>query len=56
MFSSSHFYHRIIRKMVVAFGTLFNDIRLVRYNRAGTIEIERIIVPLQYAQKEKFYQ
>ena len=56
MFSSSHFYHRIIRKMVVAFGTLFNDIRLVRYNKAGTIEIERIIVPLQYAQKEKFYQ
>lgn len=56
MFSRSHFYHRIIRKMVVAFGTLFNDIRLVRYNKAGTIEIERITVPLQYAQKEKFYQ
>jgi hypothetical protein len=56
MFSSSHFYHRIIRKMVVAFGTLFNDIRLVRYNKAGTIEIERITVPLQYGQKEKFYQ
>ena len=42
--------------MVVSFGTLFNDIRLVRYNKAGTVEIERIIVPLQYAQKEKFYQ
>jgi len=56
MFSQSHFYHRIIRKMVVAFGTLFNDIRLVRYNKAGTVEIERITVPLQYAQKEKFYQ
>lgn len=42
--------------MVVAFGTLFNDIRLVRYNKAGTIEIERITVPLQYGQKEKFYQ
>lgn len=56
MFSTAHFYHRIIRKMVVSFGTLFNDIRLVRYNKAGTVEIERIIVPLQYAQKEKFYQ
>jgi hypothetical protein len=56
MFSRAHFYHRIVRKMVVAFGTLFNDIRLVRYNKAGTQEIERIIVPLQYAQKEKFYQ
>jgi hypothetical protein len=55
MLSSLHFYHRIIRKMVVAFGTIFNDIKLVRYNKAGTTEIERITVPLSYAQKEKFY-
>jgi len=41
--------------MVVAFGTIFNDIKLVRYNKAGTAEIERITVPLSYAQKEKFY-
>ena len=56
MLSNTHFYHRITRKMVVAFGTLFNNIRLVRYNKAGTTEIERINVPLQYSQKEKFYQ
>ena len=56
MLSNVHFYHRITRKMVVAFGTLFNNIRLVRYNKAGTTEIERINVPLQYSQKEKFYQ
>lgn len=55
MLSQSHFYHRITRKMVVAFGTMFNNIRLVRYNKAGTQEIERITVPLTYAQKEKFY-
>lgn len=41
--------------MVVAFGTMFNNIRLVRYNKAGTTELERITVPLSYAQKEKFY-
>lgn len=41
--------------MIVAFGTLFNNMRLVRYNEAGTVEIERITVPLTYAQKEKFY-
>ena len=41
--------------MVVAFGTMFNNIRLVRYNKAGTVEIERITVPLSYATKEKFY-
>lgn len=55
MLSSQHFYHRTIRKMVVAFGTIFNNIKLVRYNKAGTTEIERVTVPLSYAQKEKFY-
>jgi len=56
MLSNMHFYHRTIRKMVVTFGTMFNNIRLVRYNKAGTTEIERINVPLMYSQKEKFYQ
>ena len=55
MLSGTHFYHRTIRKMVVAFGTMFNNIRLVRYNKAGTTEIERVNVPLMYSQKEKFY-
>lgn len=56
MLSGVHFYHRITRKMVVTFGTMFNNIMLKRYNKAGTQEIERINVPLMYAQKEKFYQ
>lgn len=42
--------------MVVAFGTMFNNIRLVRYDKAGTTEIERITVPLAYADKEKYYK
>jgi len=46
MLSKQHFYHRITRKLVVAFGTMFNNVRLVRYNKAGTQEIERITVPL----------
>jgi hypothetical protein len=56
MLSGQHFYHRITRKMVVAFGTMFNNIKLYRYNLAGTQEIERVIVPLNYITKEKFYQ
>lgn len=55
MLSNEHFYHRITRKLVVAFGTMFNNIRLVRYNQAGTVEIERVTVPLTYSPKEKFY-
>ena len=56
MLSNSHFYHRITRKIVVAFGSMFNNIRLVRYNKAGTQEIERVTVPLSYMSKETFYQ
>ena len=56
MLSNQHFYHRIIRKMVVSFGTIFNNIKLVRYNQAGTTEVERINIPITYANKEKFYK
>lgn len=50
----THFYHRIIRKCVVAFGTLFNNITVVRYTKDGTTSKERFKVPLNYAPKEKF--
>ncbi len=56
MLGNAHFYNRTIRKIVVAFGTLFNDIYMVRYNKAQTTEYERIKVPLAYAPKEKFIQ
>ena len=55
MLSNQHYYHRVVRKLVVAFGTMFNNITLVRYNQTNTAEIERINVPLMYASKEKFY-
>lgn len=55
MLSNNHYYHRIIRKLVVAFGTMFNEMRLVKYDKTATTEIERITVPLMYASKEKFY-
>lgn len=54
MLGNAHFYNRTIRKIVVAFGTLFNDIVLVRYNKSGTEEYERMRVPLIYSSKEKF--
>lgn len=54
MLGNDHFYNRTIRKVVVAFGTLFNDLVLVRYNKAGTREHERFRVPLSYGAKEKY--
>lgn len=55
MLSNQHYYHRIIRRLVVGFGTLFNNVKLYRYTKDGTTEIERVTVPLSYAPKEKFY-
>ena len=54
MLSGSTFYHRTIRKNVIAFGSIFNDITLVRYLKNSSTEIERFKVPLSYAPKETF--
>ena len=51
---NNHFYNRTIRKMVVTFGTLFNELSIVRYNKAGTQELERTRVPLSFGAKEKY--
>lgn len=58
MLSGNHYYHRTIRKLVVAFGSIFNNMRMVRYDQStnSSVEIERINVPLMYASKEKFYK
>jgi len=47
------YYNRMIRKLTVAFGDLFNNITLVRYNPDLT-EQERFIVPIDYAAKELY--
>lgn len=44
----------MIRKYVVLFGSLFNNISLIRTNKDTGSEIERIKVPIIYAPKEKY--
>ena len=46
-------YNKNIRKLVVAFGNLFNNITLVRYNPDAT-EAERFLIPIAYATKERY--
>ena len=53
MLGNAQFYHRTIRKMVVVFGTLFNDLEIVRYTQAG-VPKEKWKVPLSYSPKERF--
>lgn len=43
------FYHEHTRKLLTVFGTLFNNIKVVRDNG------KEITVPLQYGSKEKWY-
>ena len=47
------FYHETIRKIIVAFGTTFNNIQLVRKDGSGNI-IQSMKVPLAYGPREKF--
>ena len=49
----AQFYNEALRKLVIGFGSLFNDIRVVRKNADGTTK-ETIRVPLSYGPKEKF--
>jgi len=46
-------YNRIIRKMVVGFGNIFNGITLTRYDKNENA-VEEMKVPLAYAPKERY--
>jgi hypothetical protein len=52
MFGHSY-YHGVLRRYVIMFGNMFNDIDVVRYNNAGTA-VQTIRVPIAYGPKEKF--
>ena len=49
-----HFYNEAIRKTVIAFGTLFNNIELRKKNPEDNTVIESSKVPLAYGPKQKF--
>ena len=52
MFTNS-FYHEVVRKTVVAFGSLFNNLYVVRKDNTGKV-VQRMKVPLAYGPKQKF--
>lgn len=47
-----HFYHRTTRRLTAAFGALFTDIQLDRFDAAGNV-VQTIQVPLSYAPAQK---
>ena len=48
-----YFYHESLRKIIIAFGTIFNNIHIHRKDSSGNV-IQSIKVPLAYSPKEKF--
>lgn len=53
MLGHNFFSHRTIRKIIVSFGSLFNDVMLARYNEEGK-ELTRFKVPITFSPKEKY--
>lgn len=51
----SHFYHQKIRQAVSIFGTLFNNIYVVRSTSSGG-SLNQVKVPLSYAPKRSFLE
>jgi len=48
-----YFYHEILRKTVIGFGTLFNEIYIKKKNDSGKI-VSSLKVPLAYGPTQKF--
>lgn len=49
----NEYYHETIRRYVIVFGTMFNDMVVWRRNTAGDI-VKRIKVPIAYGPRAKF--
>jgi hypothetical protein len=49
----TYFYHEILRKTVIAFGTLFNNIQ-IRHKDANGVDFSVMKVPLAYGPIQKF--
>jgi hypothetical protein len=46
------FYHETIRKYIILFGTLFNDIYIQRNDNSGN-NIQNVKIPISYAPRDK---
>jgi hypothetical protein len=50
---SNYFYHEILRKTIVAFGTLFNDIQ-IKHKESDGSDFSILTVPIAYGPVQKF--
>jgi hypothetical protein len=52
MLHNNIFYHGITRKIIVAFGSLFSNIRIER--KKDGVTVQTLAIPIAYAPKEKW--
>ncbi len=50
----TYYYHEIIRKTIIGFGTLFNAIHVKHHDQAGNNVVQEMKVPLAYGPSQKF--
>lgn len=53
MLNNEHYYHALLKKYTIYFGSLFNDIVVERTNEIGVVQ-QTITVPIAYGPKQKF--
>lgn len=53
MFGHDFYYNSAIRKYIIMFGNMFNDIDVARFDNNGTL-VQQMRVPISYGPKEKF--
>ena len=51
----THFYHKRVRTAVAVFGSLFNNLYVLRTNSSNEV-ISQVKVPLSYAPKRNFLE
>jgi hypothetical protein len=49
------FYHGTLRRYVIMFGNLFNEIQIDRWDSSGA-KLQTLNVPIEYGPKQKFIQ
>jgi len=50
---SNYFYHEILRKTIIAFGTLFNNLQIKHKDKSGS-DFSIVTVPIAYGPIQKF--
>ena len=54
MLSKDHFYWEMVKKYIVAFYHIFEDIHVLRYNADGSLRKD-ITVPVSFTAKQKMF-